>query len=411
LITVSRLVLVMMMAPVPATAQQTASPETFRQISVDGLPLDITKLSYSDLDGWRETDVSGAFKAFRNTCRKLIEIPPHKRRLGLAVDDLLVVCHRALAQAGAVDAAKARVFFENHFDPVAIEEDRRERNGFFTGYFEPSVAASLTRTEDFSVPLYRQPDDLVKTKGRTLPDDWDPDIAYARNGAEGLRVYPDRAEIEAGYLDGRGLELAYVSSWIEAFFIHIQGSARLSLPDGSLIRLTFAAKNGRPYTSIGRLLVEAGTFDKSSMTMPALRQWLFDNPQEGLALMRKNASFIFFRESPGLRDEDGPVGAAGVPLLPGISLAVDRTWHLFGTPVWIDVAADMGENPTWTGHRGLMIAQDTGSAIIGPTRADIFVGTGKDAGTKAGHIKHEGRFITFRPKPAAALTDGDDKRP
>jgi len=387
---VVRLFLVLMIVPVPATAQAIA-PATG--------DVALSQLDYADIEGWRDADHAGAFAAFQASCRKLLENPPHVRRLGLAVDDLLSVCRAALAQPGALGGAAAQAFFENRFHPVTIEDSAGERQGFFTGYFEPAVAASRVRSDQFPIPLYRRPANLVQTKDRELPPSWNPDFAFAELGPDGLRPYADRAAIEAGHLEGRGLELAFVESWIEAFFIHVQGSARLRFADGSLMRVAFAAKNGHPYQSIARLLIEAGRIEKASMTMPALRQWLVDHPQAGLALMRRNPSFIFFREAEDLRAEDGPVGAAAVPLRPGISLAVDRTWHLFGTPIFIDVPAL--DPQTWRGRRGLMIAQDTGSAIVGPTRADIFIGTGDAAGAEAGVIKHGGRFVILWPKPAA----------
>lgn len=391
---------------------------------------------FSSLAGWHQADHAGALAAFRASCRKLIENPPHARRLGPTPERLVGLCGPADDAAAILrkggPAAAARTFFETRFDPVVIRDGGGERAGFFTGYFEPTVAASRTRTARFSVPLYRRPHDLVRSKDVDLPAGWDPDLSFARAGPEDITPFPDRAEIETGALRGQGLELAYVESWVEAFFIHIQGSAQLRFPDGSLMRLAYAAKNGHPYTAIGRLLIAAGTIDKDAMTMPVLRQWLEDNPDEGLALMRKNASFIFFREAEGLQPDDGPVGAAGVPLRAGISLAIDRSWHLFGMPVWVDVeagaAAYQGTGQTidgstgrtgsrksgkvadgtsgaegapapWRGHRGLMIAQDTGSAIVGPTRADLFLGTGPDAGAIAGLVKHSGRFVVLWPKP------------
>lgn len=379
------------------------------QTSMAGIPETVLKLpgGFSGLVGWDQADHAAAFVAFQASCRKLLENPPHERQLRLAPEHLLGLCPPS---DDFGPGRTARDFFETHFDPVVIRDGDRERAGFFTAYFEPTVAASRTRTERFPVPLYRRPHDLARAKDVDLPDDWDPELSFAQTGPDGVRPYPDRAEIEGGYLKGRGLELAYVGSWAEAFFIHVQGSAQLRFADGSVMRLGYAAKNGWPFTSIGRLLIAAGTIDRATMTMPVLRRWLEDNPEEGLALMRKNASFIFFREVLELQPGDGPVGAAGIPLQTDISLAVDRTWHLFGTPVWVDVEADgtavAGESESgshgnpWQGHRGLMIAQDTGSAIVGPTRADLFLGTGPDAGAKAGLVKHAGRFVILWPKPA-----------
>lgn len=374
--------------------------------AVDGAVPILRRLSFSDLAGWDGADHGAALAAFRTTCRRLLEDPPHRRRLGLPVADLAAACRRALDLPADPRAGVAREFFEAAFEPVAILDEGSEKAGFFTGYFEPVVAASPVRTEAFPVPLYGPPDDLVQVKNHNRPAGWDPELAYARKGPAGLEPYPDRSEIEAGLLDGKGLELAFVGSHIEAFFIHVQGSVRLAMPDGSELRLTYAAKNGRPYSSIGRLLAETGAFEPKDVTMPVLRGWLADNPAAGRELMRRNRSFIFFRRAQGLGPDDGPEGAAKVALKAGTGIAVDRFWHLFGTPVWIDVAVADPQGGSRTRWRNLMIAQDTGSAIVGPTRADIFTGSGEAAGAAAGIIRHHGRFVVLWPKPAS----GDDRR-
>lgn len=327
----------------------------------------------------------------------------------MAVSDLLAVCTSALAEP---DPSSPRAFFETHFVPKVLIREGREATGFLTGYYEPEVSASRIRGERFSVPLYRRPADLVSVKDRTLPEGWDPDVLFGRETQKGLEPYPDRAAIETGFLDGRGLELAFVESWIDAFFIHVQGSARLRFDDGTVMRIAYAGKSGHAYSSIGRLLAEAEDIDPASITMPVLRQWLADNPQAGLRLMRRNRSFIFFREVTDLSPENGPIGAAGTPLHRLASLAVDRTWHLFGTPVWVDSSGDAApseaEAPSpkpdgWRGFRGLTIAQDTGSAIRGPVRADLFVGSGPDAGAEAGIVRHVARLVFLWPRTGSGV--------
>lgn len=362
-------------------------------------------IPFDTLVGWDRTDHASAFLGFRATCRQLLDNPPHARRNGMAVPDLLAVCRAALEDP---EPRIPKSFFETHFQPKALVKDGLEEKGFLTGYYEPEVAASRTRSDRFAVPLYRRPADLVSVKNRKLPAGWDPDVLFGRETPDGLEPYPDRAAIEAGFLDGRGLELAFVDSWIDAFFIHVQGSARLRLDDGSIMRIAYAGKSGHAYSSIGRLLAEAEDIDPASITMPVLRQWLADHPQEGLRLMRRNRSFIFFRAVTDLSPQEGPVGAAGTPLRPLASLAVDRTWHLFGTPVWVDSSGDgtasgsdghANDRHGWRGFRGLTIAQDTGSAIQGPVRADLFVGSGPDAGAQAGVIRHPARLVFLWPRP------------
>ena len=360
-------------------------------------------ISFADLPGWRDDDQRAALTAFLKGCRA-----PHGRTgtLGITGRDLGALCARAEAAKGSREAARA--FFEREFVPVRLSEP-----GFVTGYFEPAIAGSRTRTARFSVPIYRRPDDLVKItsamRGAARKAGIDDEYAFARRRPDGrLAEYPDRAAIIDGALAGRGLEIAWVENPLDAFFIHIQGSARLKLADGSVMRLAYAAKSGQPYTAIGRILIARGEIAREDMTMVALRAWMEAHRDEAGALMAQNRSFIFFREVAG-EETDGPEGAAGVPLTAGRSLAVDRKLHAFGTPIFVE-----SDLPHAAGGalRRLMIAQDTGSAIIGPTRGDIFVGTGMQAGHVAGEIRHAARFTVLAPcgsKLAAAALSGDKR--
>jgi membrane-bound lytic murein transglycosylase A len=208
--------------------------------------------------------------------------------------------------------------------------------------------------------------------------------------------YHDRAEIEAGALSGRGLELVYLADPVDAFFIHIQGAARIELAEGGTIRVTYAAKSGHPYTPIGRVLIEMGEIEKGKATMPAIRAWLAGNPERAGAIMARNRSFIFFREAAVEDPRLGPVAAAKVPLTPGRSLAVDRLLHSFHAPVFVDTRLPNGQD-----FRRLLVAQDTGSAIVGPARGDIFFGSGDDAGVLAGAMAAAGRFFLLAPRGSA----------
>ena len=184
----------------------------------------------------------------------------------------------------------------------------------------------------------------------------------------------------------------------EAFIIHVQGSARIRLDDGSVMRVAYAGRNGRPYTSIGRLLVQQGEMDLETMTLEKLMGWLKDHPEPAKALMRQNQSYIFFREASELAPEDGPIGGAGIPLVPGRSLAVDRSLWAYGLPVWLDGQLPLTLDTAEPLQR-LMIAQDTGSAIVGPARGDFFFGSGEEAGRRAGLLRHPVRFVVLQPKP------------
>jgi membrane-bound lytic murein transglycosylase A len=226
-------------------------------------------------------------------------------------------------------------------------------------------------------------------------------LQAARRTAQGYEPYPDRQAIEGGALGERAKPIVYLREPGEAFIIHVQGSARIRLPDGSVMRVAYAGRNGQPYTSIGRLLVEAGEMSLDDMSLERLMGWLRDHPAEARALMWRNRSYIFFREATELAPEAGPIGGAGVPLVPGRSLAVDRGLWSYGLPFWLE-----GEMPLPQGGveplRRLMIAQDTGSAIVGPARGDFFVGSGPKAGTIAGLLRHPVHFIVLRPKSSGS---------
>ncbi|MDJ0933600.1 MltA domain-containing protein [Breoghania sp.] len=356
--------------------------------------ISIEAISFSDMPGWAGDDQRAALHAFLVGCEKLRD---RFAGLGVSGRDLAALCGKVNKAKGS--RAAARAFFEREFVPVWLFDKGAPLAGFVTGYFEPAIPGSRVRTDRFTVPLYRKLDDLVKitaAERRTATAAGiDPEYVFApRTATGGLTEYPDRPAIEAGALSCRGLEIAWVEDPIDAFFIHVQGSARLQLADGSVMRLAYAAKSGQPYTAIGRILIARGEIARQDMTMETLRAWLEAHRNEARALIDYNRSFIFFREMEGDADA-GPEGAAGVPLTPGRSLAVDRKLHAFGTPIYVE--ADLPK--TAGGHFAqLMIAQDTGSAIVGPARGNIFVGTGVQAGRLAGEIKHGARFTVLAPR-------------
>ena len=364
----------------------------------------IVSIAYSALAGWDRDDHGAALGAFQTSCRRMTEVTPKTRALGIDGDALAALCPAALA-IDTADSAAARRFFEDSFTPLRFPPNAG--TGFVTGYYEPEVAGSRQRTDRFTVPLYGRPDDLVDLTEANRPDGFDPAYAFARQTAEGLVPYYDRGEIEDGALAGRGLELVFIESPVLAFFIHVQGSARVRLEDGSALRLSYAAKAGHPYTSIARVLCERTGTAPADMTADKLRAWLEANPDDAGELMRQNRSFIFFRLHEGLDPKEGPVAAAGVPLTAGRSLAVDRTLHTFGTPIFLEGDLPVAAEGLLVPFNRLMIAQDTGSAIVGPARGDIFWGSGEAAGLTAGLIRHKARFTLLVPNAAAArLLDG-----
>ena len=280
----------------------------------------------------------------------------------------------------------------SNFTPHRVEG---EPPGLVTGYYEPEVNGSRERKDKFQVPVYRRPDDLVQVKPDLLRAFFNDSRSVMRREGEELVPYYTRAEIDAGALQGKGLELLYLDDPVELFFMQVQGSGRVKLPDGSWLRLGYAAKNGHPYTSIGKLLAERGEARPKDLTMDGLKAWLRADPVRGRGLMRENKSYVFFRELPQAQADEGPVGAQGVTLTPGRSLAVDTAYHALSTPIFV-AAPDLA-TPEGTPFRRLMIAQDVGSAIRGKERGDIYWGSGDAAGAIAGSTLEEARFYILLP--------------
>ncbi|MHC5655666.1 murein transglycosylase A [Stappia sp. ICDLI1TA098] len=340
-------------------------------------------ISFSDVPGWAEDDHRAALSAYLRHCRAG----------GRAPERLCAEARKAEARGSE---AAARRFFEDGFRPVRVSEP-----AFLTGYFEPEFEGARHRDARHRFPLLLRPPELVAVTGKR-PDALPTDAPFAMKGADGrLSMPPDRGAIMDGALSGRGLELVWLADPVDAFYVHVQGSARIRLADGGTMRVGYAAKTGHPYSPIGRVMIERGLAEPGTVTMQVLRGWLADNPQEVDGVLRRNRSYIFFREVTETGTDDGPIGAAGLPLVAGRSLAVDATRHAYGTPVFI--AADLPRTETGALHpfRRLMIADDTGSAIVGPARADIFVGSGAAAGAAAGLIQHRGVMFVLEPVPEA----------
>ncbi len=321
-----------------------------------------TQLSFSAISGWEEDDLAPALAAFSRSCdsiRPTADIP---------VRDWDKVC--ALAKSGP---GPARAFFEKNFTPVRITTGSR---ALFTGYYEPELHGSRIKTEIYRYPLYRRPPEIQT----------------------GVAWY-SRAEIEGGALAGRGLELVWLDNRVDAFFVHIQGAARIKLADGSLMRVGFAGRNWQRYRSVGRELIRQNILTPSQASMQGIRAWAATNPEAATQALQHNTSFIFFKELE-IPDNLGPIGALQVPLATLRSVAVDDSYTPLGAPVWVRM--DAGPSSL----NQLMVAQDTGSAVNGAQRADIFYGSGDAAGDKAGNIHYSGEMITLVPNATAAHLRG-----
>jgi membrane-bound lytic murein transglycosylase A len=354
----------------------------------------LERIAFSDLQGWPGATLDGALEAFRRSCREILDHGngfSHQARFGGNRPSWLETCREALA------ARDARLFFETFFRPYRVRDDERP-DGLFTGYFEPEVAGSRTPSAAFSVPVYRRPADLV-----SFPED-----LRAQSGLSAGRMikgkpmpYLTRRDIEEGALAGQGLEVVYLGDWADAFFLHIQGSGRVRLEDCSTLRLTYDGKSGLPYTGIGGLLVQRGAFSNDEMSMQAIRRWMAEHPGPARSLMWENQSFIFFREVQLAQPELGALGAQHVQLTPYLSLAVDRAAWMLGTPVWLDTMVPAGDEASMTPFRQLLIAQDTGSAIRGYARGDVYWGSGDAAARIAGPMKSPGLMTVLLPHEVA----------
>jgi membrane-bound lytic murein transglycosylase A len=354
-------------------------------------------LRFDDLDGWVDDDHAAALAAFQRSARRILEAAPADGALGVTGSALQRVARVALSKP-TQGLLAARRLFETHFEPVAFEPAAR---GFLTGYYEPDVAGSPTRTDVFRCPLYMRPHDLVDVTDFNRPSGWDPSYGFARKTDAGLAPYFDRGEIEDGALVGRGLELVWLADPIDLFLIHVQGSASVRLPDQTRLRVAYAAKAGHPYTSIGKRLIERGVASPETMTLDRLRTWLTENREAGSALMRENRSYVFFRvlDACDLDPDLGAIAGAGVQITPGRSIAIDYRLHAYGTPIWLEATLPLGASGEMRAMRRLMVAQDTGSAIVGPARADLFIGLGSQAGVIAGRIRHQPqRFVMLKPR-------------
>ncbi|WP_265570493.1 murein transglycosylase A [Sphingomicrobium nitratireducens] len=322
-----------------------------------------------------QADAERALFSFRRSCPKLLV---REDVSGLTEPgDWAPLC----AEAAVVDPAMAATFFATRFSFVKVGDG----SAFATGYFEPEIAGCRMPRPGCDTPIHALPKDL--TRGTFTDGSGEGRGRTDENGD--FVLYHDRAAIDAGALDGRGLELAYAADPVDLFFLHIQGSGRVRFDDGSVMRIGYAGQNGRSYVAIGKPMKERGLID-SPVTMQKIKDWLRANPREGRAIMEENPSYIFFRELTG----EGPIGAMDVAVTPRGTVAADPRFVPLGAPVWLDLADTLGD--------GLWVAQDTGGAIKGANRFDTFWGAGPEAAAIAGGFSKSGSALLLLPKGAAA---------
>jgi len=357
--------------------------------------------AFKAVPGWKTDDHSAALPVFLKSCARLKKQPPDQPmgrvpEMGRVSDWIPICDDAALIRLG--NRTEARYFFESRFIAYKLIQSSRQ-TGLITGYYEPELNGAWKPDQRYRYPLYALPKDLISANLGEFDHKWKGSQIAGRLVDGRYVPYYSRAEIERGVLSGQQLEILWTDSNIDAFFLHIQGSGKIRLPDGTFIRMGYAGRNGHRYTAVGRELVAAGVMRLRDVTMPAIRAWMEQNPVGAQALMQKNKSFVFFRVLKG----DGPIGAQGVLLTPGRSLAVDRRFIPMGTPVWLETT-EPGQRDSRQAKslRRVVLAQDTGSAIKGAVRGDLFWGHGRDAATMAGIMKQKGRLFALFPRTAAA---------
>ncbi len=372
-------------------------------------PLALAPTRFERLEGWAADDHVAALEAFLRSCA-VIEAEAPEAQMGPygTVESWLYTCAaaRGMTQTTGRSERLARIFFETAFVPFSVHAGG-VRDGLFTGYYEPELKGSRTKSARFSVPLLAKPADLVSVDLGLFRDTHTGERIAGRVENGRLVPYAERKSLEAEALapesDPLRRALVWVEDPVDAFFLHIQGSGRVRLEDGTSIRLGYAGQNGHPYTPVGRLLAERDGLDPKTVTMQSIRAWLAAHPAEAPALMDANASYVFFTEMPAGDPALGPEGAEGVALTPGRSLAVDLTVHTLGVPVYVETALPAsGAQDKPSSFRRLMVAQDTGGAIRGPVRGDIFFGFGEEAAAIAGAMNRQGRMTVLLPHPVAA---------
>lgn len=350
----------------------------------------LTPVAFARLKGWEQADLNLSLAAFQRSAREMLEHGSGFRRhaqFGGSRDDWSLVAEKALL------ANDARRFFETEFHPFRVRDEARPQ-GLFTGYYEPLVEGSLTPSPQYPVPVYEKPKDLVAF---TVEEQAVTGLSYGRRVVGKPQAYDTRKDIETGTLAAKVPVICWLSDWVDAFFMHVQGQGRVALPDGTFLRLSYAGKAGHPYTGIGHVLVERGVATRDTMSMQVLRNWMKQNPAEARTLMWQNKSYIFFQKADVTDPALGGIGAAKVNLTPLHSLAVDRAFWMFGTPLWIETNLPPEARNGATLFQRLMIAQDTGSAIKGVVRGDVFWGAGEEAAHLAGHMKSQGHMTALLP--------------
>ncbi|HVT63451.1 MAG TPA: murein transglycosylase A [Legionellaceae bacterium] len=369
-------------------------------ISAPSFQSTFRSVPFSKLPHWNTANLTNSLSTFQRSCRCFLKQSP-ERMVGnqwfhLHVKDWLPACKAALSLQSPT-SVDAQHFFETWFQAVAFSQNRSPQ-GLFTGYYVPEIKASLTKTKEYSVPVYGIPTNLIQINLMDFDAKLPKRQLFGRLEKNRLVPFYSRKEIDEGKIDGYAPVIAYIHSRVDRLFMEIQGSVLLRLNDNSQLNLGYAGKNGHPYTAIGGVLIKRGILTKQTLSKQNIEAYLAAHPEEADDILHHNRSFVFFE----ILDKKGAYGTQGVTLTPGYSLAVDMDWVPLGMPVWLNTSfPDPHQNNDSPLHR-LMIAQDTGGAIKGMIRGDVFWGKGKKAEAIAGKMKNQGHYWLLIPKKQAS---------
>ncbi len=352
--------------------------------------------SFAHLPGWEKDHQAGAFYALQNSCQKILAygetMPLSSSSIKISIQDWRPVCESALQMQNLSDA-EARDFFEKWFKPYAVY-DGNASTGLFTGYYLPELNGASKKSERYSAPLYEQPQDLVVADLTAFNPKWAGMTLSGRivNG-QFVPYQTPRKDIDAGAIEGKAHIIAWVDP-IDRFFLQIQGSGFLTVDGKERLFIGYGAQNGSPYTPIGKILVERGELDKSTISMTKIREWLVAHPEQAQEVMEQDHSFVFFKILP----RQQPIGTSDLPLTAGRSLAIDRQIIPLNLPLWVETTVpDIHQPQQSIPLRQLFIAQDTGGAIKGVVRADLFWGAGESAEFMASRMHEQGRYWLLLP--------------
>ncbi|KTD22272.1 Membrane-bound lytic murein transglycosylase [Legionella lansingensis] len=361
-------------------------------------PIALKQASFAQLPGWSTANVKKSLETFQVSCKTFLRHDPEKpvgsHHLSLTAKDWHPACQAAL-RISPITNKNAREFFQKWFTPVEFYNNQPVR-GLFTGYYMPLLHGSRIKTKKYNVPIYGLPSDLLTIDLSQFDPNFKHKKLVGRLAGRKVVPYYTREEISKGAIKNKASVLVWIDNPVDRVFLEIQGSGIVQLPDGEQLYLGYAAQNGAPYTAIAKVLIDKGVMTKHTASMQAIKRYLMAHPKEMKKVLNQNKSFVFFE----ILRVNAALGTQGVALTPGYSLAVDLKWIPIGTPLWLSTTRPDQHSDEQKPFQRLMIAQDTGGAIRGLVRGDVFWGAGKRATYIAGHMKNEGHYWLLLPQHA-----------